>query len=165
MPALNSAVQQPGGGQLLEFALHGADGSTCVACDLAKIVRFVRVTEQPAENPPACAAEQHRGGVGPGRRSHCGCSHNAYNRTQNGYACQTVVLVRTTPNARVAQACLNCWGTPEHALFARIPTIPGDVVPAGRAEADRAAPSPKGASRSRRLGARKSSDNPWTVQN
>ena len=58
LPALNSAVQQPSGGQLLEFVLHRADGSTCVACNLAKIVRFVGVTEQPAEDAPAGAAEQ-----------------------------------------------------------------------------------------------------------
>jgi len=84
LPALYGAAQQPGRGQLLEFALHRADGRTCVTCDLAKIVRFVRVTEQPAEDAPAGAAEQQRGGVCPGRRSHSGCSHNAYNRTQSG---------------------------------------------------------------------------------
>jgi hypothetical protein len=89
LPALNSAAQQPSGGQLLEFALHRADGSTCVACDLAKIVRFVGVTEQPAEDAPACTAEQQRGDICRRRRSH-GCSHDAYNRTQSGNSRSTI---------------------------------------------------------------------------
>jgi hypothetical protein len=90
LPALNGTEQQPGGGQLLEFALHRADGGSCVACDLAKIVGFVRVTEQPAENAPACTAEQQRGDVCRARRGHSGCSHNAYNRTQSGNTTSTI---------------------------------------------------------------------------
>ena len=101
LPALDSAVQQPGGGQLFEFALHRADGSTCVARDLAKIVRFVRMTEQPAEDAPPGTAEQQRGGVGPGRRSHSVCSHNAYNRTQSGNARQHAKTLMTKDTSTV----------------------------------------------------------------
>ena len=39
------------------------------------------MAEQPAENPPARAAEQHCRGIGGAHRNGGGCSHNAYNCT------------------------------------------------------------------------------------
>jgi hypothetical protein len=105
---------------LLEFALHRADGSACVACDLAKIVRFVRVTEQPAEDAPAGTAKQQRGGVCPGRRGRSGCSHNAYNRTQSGNEGQTLLVVRDDARTRARGSVSYSLGERQNARFYRV---------------------------------------------
>jgi hypothetical protein len=90
LPTLNRALQESGGRQLLELALHRADGRTRVPDDLTKIVRFVRVAEQPPEYTSAGAAEEQVRGVDVlnlGR-----CSHLGNKRTHSWNKCQPASL-------------------------------------------------------------------------
>jgi len=64
LPPLNGSQQQPGSRQLLEFPLNRAERGARHSDDLAKVKGLVRMAEQPAEDPPARTAEQHRRGIG-----------------------------------------------------------------------------------------------------
>jgi hypothetical protein len=63
LTSLNGATQQSCRGQELQFSLHRADSRPSLTGDLPKVVRLVRVTQQPGEDPTARAAEQHGGRV------------------------------------------------------------------------------------------------------
>jgi hypothetical protein len=106
LPALNRAEQQSGGSQLLQLALYGANGGSGVARDLAKIVRFVGVTEQPAEDTPPRTAEQQCGDVCRARRGNGGCSHNENNRTQIGNTASIVQSADIRLEAKVTRIML-----------------------------------------------------------
>ena len=108
---LNGASYEPGGGQLLELSLHCAHRGTCVACDLAKIIGFVRVPQQPPEYAPAGTAEKDGRRIGQACKSRRGCSHNGYNRTQIG---NTRSTVRRDELNRIAPARLRRCGMGIH---------------------------------------------------
>lgn len=78
---LNGPEQQSGPRQLLQFPLRSAERGTRGADNLAEVEGLVGMAEQPAENPPARAAEQHCRGIGGAHRNGGTCSHNAYNCT------------------------------------------------------------------------------------
>ena len=80
------AAYQASSGQLFQLALNRADCATSVPHQLAQVVRFVGVAEQPPEHASTGAAKkQHRGIY-----SKAGCSQDGDKRIQNGYARSTV---------------------------------------------------------------------------
>ena len=90
LSTLNRTLQEPGGRQLLKLALHRADGGTGVPDNLAKIVRFVSVAEQPAKHASASAAEEQVRRVDGLNR--CSCSHDGNKCTHKWNVCQNLGL-------------------------------------------------------------------------
>ena len=82
LPAIDGAQQQSGGRQLLQLPLHRANRSASVPCDLAKVVRLLRMAEQPREHAPAGAPEEDRARIGAARPR--ACSHSGDKSTQIG---------------------------------------------------------------------------------
>ena len=56
--AANVAAHKTGSGQLAQLALYSSYGSAGVAHQLAEVVRFVSVAQQPSKHAPARAAEE-----------------------------------------------------------------------------------------------------------
>jgi hypothetical protein len=84
--AANVAAHKAGSGQLLQLALYGADGSASVPDQLAEVVRFVSVAQEPSKHASPRAAEKERCGV----ENRSRCSQDGDKRTQNGNGRSTV---------------------------------------------------------------------------
>ena len=84
--AANLAAHKTGSRQLLQLPLNSADGTADLPDQLAEVVRFVSMAEQPSEYAPPRATEQEGCRI-ESRRS---CSQDGDNRTQNGDARSTV---------------------------------------------------------------------------
>lgn len=56
--AADLAAHEAGSGQLFQLALNRADGAACLPYQLAQVVRFVSMTEEPSEHTPSRAAEK-----------------------------------------------------------------------------------------------------------
>jgi hypothetical protein len=82
----NLAAHKAGSGQLLQLALYGADGSASVPDQLAEVVRFVSVAQEPSKHASPRAAEKERCGV----ENRSRCSQDGDKRTQNGNGRSTV---------------------------------------------------------------------------
>jgi len=92
LPASRRSLQESRGGQLLEFPLHRPEPRAGQPCDLAKIIRLVRVPEQPAEHSAAGPPEQHRGSVRPAVQAELTRSHIRYERTRLGNDSQAAAI-------------------------------------------------------------------------
>ena len=84
--AANLAANQTGSREQFELALNRADRAADMPDEFPQVVRFVGVTQEPAEYAAARAAEQDGSGV----ESRRGCSQDGDKRTQNGDARSTI---------------------------------------------------------------------------
>ena len=95
-----AAVDAPGNHASLlqqgQFALDPAQRGSSFAGELAKVERFVRMTEQPPKNPTTCLAEQDGSDVAITGRHGRVCTHIDYKCIQCEYA-------RQQPRSRTAQ--------------------------------------------------------------
>jgi hypothetical protein len=82
LAALHLPLQQPGGRQEFQLALHGANSGADLACDCPQIIGLVRVSQEPAEDATPGAAKKHRRGIS--RNAQFACSQDGNNRTHNG---------------------------------------------------------------------------------
>ena len=83
LPTVRGALQDAGVRQRVQLTLGGSLGGTGLPQDLPDVKRFVRMPEQPGQQPTARPAEEDV------RRLRSGCrNHFGYVCTQFGYDCQ-----------------------------------------------------------------------------